>query len=110
MPGPARRIFMPARRADSAWPRDRPVRWAGVVGNLSWFVIGTAAGLLQLALAIPVLAVSRGWLGTLLALVWGGLTLFAAWAWLFGRWRIVVAPALTVVALLLVASLPGEGS
>jgi hypothetical protein len=56
-----------------------------VAGNLAWFVGGTAAGLLQLALAVPILTASRGGVDTLLAIVWGGLTLFAAWSWIFGR-------------------------
>jgi hypothetical protein len=99
----------PGRRPDGVWPRDRPVRWRGVADNLSWFVVGTVAGVLQLALAIPILAVSRGPLNTLLAAVWGGLTLFAAWSWLMGRWRIVVAPILTVVALVAVSALGGRG-
>jgi uncharacterized membrane protein YeaQ/YmgE (transglycosylase-associated protein family) len=85
------------------------VRWGGVANNLAWFVIGTVAGLLQLALAIPILAESRGWLSTVLALIWGALTLFAAWAWLFGRWRIVLAPVLTIAALL-VAPLIDRGA
>ena len=89
----------PGRRPDGVWPRDRPVRWGGVAGNLAWFVGGTAAGLLQLAFAIPILTVSRGWLNTVLALIWGGLTLFAAWSWVFGRWRIVLAPILTLAVL-----------
>lgn len=94
----------PHRRPDGIWPGDRPVRWGRVAGNLSWFVIGTAAGLFQLALAIPILAVSRGWLNTILAIVWGVLTLFAAWSWVMGRWRIVVAPALTIAALAVVSA------
>jgi hypothetical protein len=89
----------PGGRPDGVWPGDRPVRWSGVVGNLAWFVVGAAAGLLQLGLAIPILTVSRGWLNTLLALIWGGLTLFAAWSWLSGRWRIVLAPIVTLAAL-----------
>jgi len=93
----------PGRRPARVWPRDRPIRWGRVAGNLSWFVVATAAGLLQLALALPVLAVARGWTGTALALVWGAATLFAAWSWVMGRWRIVVAPLVTIVAILAVA-------
>ena len=89
----------PDRRPAGAWPRDRPIRWSGVAGNLTWFVVGTAAGLLQLALAIPILTVERGSMNTLLAVVWAGLTLFAAWSWVMGRWRIVIAPLLTLGAL-----------
>lgn len=94
----------PGRRPAGAWPRDRPVRWGGVAGNLAWLVGGTAAGLLQLALAIPILALSRGWLDTALAILWGGLTLFAAWSWVLGRWRIVLAPILTIAALAVASS------
>jgi hypothetical protein len=94
----------PGRRPAGVWPRDRAVRWGGVAGNLVWFVGGTAAGLLQLALAIPILAVPAGWLGTVLAIVWGGLTLFAAWSWVLGRWRIVLAPILTIAALAVASS------
>lgn len=97
----------PSHRPDGSWPRDRPIRWARVAGNLTWFVIGTAAGAFQLALAIPVLAVGRGWLGVALAAVWGGLTLFAAWSWVRGRWRIVIAPILTALALFAVAVVGG---
>lgn len=98
----------PGRRPDGVWPRDRPVRWSGVAGNLAWLVGGTAAGLLQLTLAIPILTVSRGWLNTVLALIWGGLTLFAAWSWVFGRWRIVLAPILTLAALAVGVILSGR--
>jgi hypothetical protein len=97
----------PTTPPDSDWPRDRPIRWGSVAGNMSWFVIGTAAGAFQLALAIPVLAVGRGWLGVALAAVWGALTLFAAWSWVRGRWRIVIAPILTGLALFAVAVVSG---
>jgi thiamine transporter ThiT len=91
----------PGRRPDGVWPRDRPIRWGGVAGNLAWFVGATAAGLVQLALAIPILTVERGWANTVLALIWGGLTLFAGWCWVMGRWRIVLAPIFTLAALAL---------
>jgi hypothetical protein len=94
----------PGRRPDGVWPGDRPVRWSRVAGNLGWFVVGTAAGLLQLALVIPILAASRGWLSTVLAIVWGAFTRFAAWSWVMGRWRIVLAPILTIVALAVVSA------
>jgi hypothetical protein len=94
----------PGRRRDGVWPGDRPVRWGRVAGNLSWFAVGTVAGSLQLALAIPILALSRGWLSTALAVVWGVLTLFAAWSWVMGRWRIVIAPILTIAALAVVSA------
>jgi hypothetical protein len=91
----------PGRRPDGVWPRDRPIRWRGVAGNLAWFVRGTAAGLLQVALAVPILSIEPGWVNTVLALIWAGLTLFAAWSWVLGRWRIVLAPIVTLVALAL---------
>ena len=93
----------PSRRPDGSWPRDRPIRWGRVAGNMGWFVIGTAAGAFQLALAIPVLAVGRGWLGVGLAVVGGVLTLFAAWSWVRGRWVIVVAPILTALGVVITA-------
>ncbi len=73
----------------------------------------TVAGLAQLGLVIPVLAVATSAAGDglgglariALALTWGGLTLFAGWSWLHGRWRIVLAPILTVAATLLVSTL-----
>ena len=97
----------PTSRPRGVWPGDRPIRWRGVAGNMTWFVIGTAAGAFQLAMGLPVLAVGRGWLGTALALVWGVLTLFAAWSWIMGRWRIVIAPILTALALFGVTLLGG---
>lgn len=98
----------PSRRPDDAWPGDRPIRWSRVAGSMSWFVIGTVAGAFQLALAIPVLAIGRGWSGTALAAVWGGLTLFAAWAWVMGRWRIVLAPILTALAIFVFVVIQGS--
>ena len=99
----------PTRRPPGSWPRDRPIRWGSLAGNLTWFVVGTATGLVQLALAVPVLIVGSssvgdglgGFAGMALALLWGGLTLFAAWSWVFGRWRILLAPAIAVAALVL---------
>jgi hypothetical protein len=58
-------------------------------------------------MGLPALAVGRGWLGTALALVWGALTLFAAWAWVKGQWRIVIAPILTALAILGVVLIGG---
>ena len=94
----------PTRRRPGAWPRDRPVRWSGVAGNLAWFVVGTAALVLQIALAVPVVVIGHGTIGTVLALVWGGLTLFAGWSWVLGRWRVVLAPPITLGVLLLASS------
>jgi hypothetical protein len=48
----------PTRRSPGSWPRDRPIRWRGVAGNLAQFVVGSAAALVQLGLVIPVLVVS----------------------------------------------------
>ncbi len=100
----------PGDRAPGAWPRDRPIRWRGVAGNLRWFVAGTAALIVQLALVVPVLVASGspggqtfgGMARIVLALVWGGMTLFAAWSWVLGRWRVVIAPVVTVAAIALV--------
>jgi hypothetical protein len=85
-----------------------------VAGNLGWLVVASAAALLQLALVIPVLAFGgsapgdegRGAIRIVLALVWGGLTLFAAWSWVLARWRVVLAPMLTLLALYVASSLP----
>ena len=93
----------PTRRPERTWPRDRAIRWGRVAGSLSWFVVATAAGLLQLGLALPVLVVGRGWPGTVLAIAWGAATVFAAWCWVMGRWWIVLAPPVTIAAILAVA-------
>lgn len=102
----------PTRRSPGSWPRDRPIRWRGVAGNLTQFVVGSVAALVQLALVIPVLAIGGSVVGDRLgglvriglALLWGGLTLFAAWSWIFGRWRVVLAPVVTVAALFLASA------
>ncbi|MGZ9159929.1 MAG: hypothetical protein ACXW4T_02080 [Candidatus Limnocylindrales bacterium] len=99
----------PTRRSPDSWPRDRPIRWGGLARNMTWFVVGSAAALIQLALVVPLLLVTGspagaafgGAAGIGLALVWGGLTLFAAWSWVLGRWRVVAAPVVTAVAILL---------
>ena len=83
-----------------------------MAGNLTQFVVGSAAALVQLALVIPVLAIGGssvgdalgGFMRIALALLWGGLTLFAAWSWIFGRWRVVLAPVVTAVALVLASA------
>jgi hypothetical protein len=98
----------PTRRSPGSWPRDRPIRWRGVAGNLAQFVVGSAAALVQIGLVIPVLVVGGseagdglgGFVRVLLALVWGGLTLFAAWSWVLGRWRVIFAPVATAAVLL----------
>jgi hypothetical protein len=100
----------PTRRPPGAWPRDRPIRWRGVAGNLAWFAIATGAMVIQLVLVVPLLIVAASQVGDALggfariglALAWGALTLFGAWSWLLGRWRVILAP-LGTVALLLIA-------
>ena len=104
----------PTRRPRGGWPRDRPIRWGRVAGNLTWFVVGSAAVVVQLVLVVPVLAFGGsdsaddggGAVRVVLALLWGGLTLFAAWSWIFGRWRVVLAPVLTLLAFAVASSLP----
>ena len=96
----------PRRRSRGSWPRDRPIRWSGVVRNLSWFVVASAALVIQIGLALPILLFdvlgrddgAVGLARIVLSLVWGGLTLFAAWSWVVGRWRVVLAPILTIAA------------
>ena len=81
-----------------------------MAGNLGWFMAGTAALLVQLLLVVPVLVASgapggQAFGGTariVLALVWGGMTLFAAWSWVLGRWRLVVAPLVTAAEIAVV--------
>ena len=97
----------PTRRPRGVWPRDRPIRWSGVVNNLTWYVVATVALLLQIALALPVLVLGGGVAGTVLALVWGAMTLFAAWSWITWRWRVVIAPLVTIAAILVRAAVGG---
>jgi len=97
----------PTRRPPGAWPRDRPIRWRGVAGNLSWFLVATACLVVQLGLAIPVLANGDAPWGPLLALVWGGATLATAWAWITWRRWVVVPPVVTALAIWLAGSLGG---
>jgi fatty acid desaturase len=97
----------PTRRSRGVWPRDRPIRWSGVVNNLTWYVVATAALLLQIALALPVLVLGGGVAGTVLALVWGAMTLFAAWSWITWRWRVVIAPLVTIAAILVRVAVGG---
>jgi hypothetical protein len=102
----------PTRRSPGSWPRDRPIRWLGVAEGLGWFVASSAAVLVQLGLVLPVLAVAGsaagdglgGFARIGLALVWGGMTLFAAWSWLSRQWRVVAAPAVTLAVLFVVAT------
>jgi hypothetical protein len=97
----------PTRRPQEAWPRDRPIRWSGVVNNLTWYVVATVALLLQVALALPVWLFGGGLAGTVLALAWGAVTLFAAWSWVTWRWRVVIAPLVTIAAILVRAAAGG---
>jgi hypothetical protein len=100
----------PTRRPRGAWPRDRPVRWGALGYSLAWILISTAAMVAQLVLVVPLLIVAASQVGDTiggfgriaLALAWGALTLFGAWSWLLGRWRVVFAPMATI-ALLLIA-------
>ena len=86
-----------------------------MAGNLLQFVAGSAAALVQVGLVVPVLVVSGsgvgdglgGFVRIGLALVWGALTLFAAWSWVLGRWRVVFAPVATAAVLLLASSVFG---
>jgi hypothetical protein len=105
----------PTRRSPGSWPRDRPIRWRGVFGNLAWLVVASAAAVIQFGLVIPVLVVGSsaagdglgGFVRIGLGLLWGGLTLFAAWAWVFGRWRVVIAPLVTGLGLIIATSVFG---
>jgi hypothetical protein len=45
-----------------------------------------------------------GLAGLVLALAWGALTLFTAWSWVLGRWRVVAGPLVTMALLWLAAS------
>jgi hypothetical protein len=97
----------PTQRPEGAWPGDRPIRWRAVAGNLSRFLTTSVAGVIQLALAVPLLIVANaipadgvgGLVRVVLVLAWAGLTLFAAWSWLVARWRVVFAPLATVALL-----------
>jgi hypothetical protein len=105
----------PTRRPPGSWPRDRPIRWRGVFGNLSWLVVASAAAIVQLGLVVPVLVVGGsstgdglgGFVGIGLTLLWAALTLFAAWSWMFRRWRVVIAPVVMVAALLIASAVFG---
>lgn len=105
----------PNRRNPGSWPGDRPIRWRGVAGSLTWFVLGSAAAVVQVVSAVPLLLVagspageSLGAIGRVaLALAWGTLTLWAAWSWVLGRWRVVVAPVVTGALLWVVTTVAG---
>jgi hypothetical protein len=103
----------PTERSPGSWPGDRPIRWRGVASNMTWLVVGSAAAIVQFALVIPVLAIavaepstSASLVPVAVALVWGGLTLYAAWSWVLGRWRVVAIPVVMIVILWLAGSLP----
>jgi hypothetical protein len=97
----------PTQRPEGAWPADRPIRWRGLASSLTRFLTTTIAGVLQLALAVPLLVIANaippdgvgGLVRVALALAWAGLTLFAAWSWLVARWRVVLAPLATIALL-----------
>ncbi len=71
-------------------------------------MVGTSAALIQLGLVVPLLVIGgsleddwpQGLVRIVLALIWGGLTLFAAWSWVLGRWRVVLAPMITAAVLI----------
>jgi hypothetical protein len=93
-------VTNPNRRdAPRSWPRDRPVRWGALGRNVSTFFLTTIAALVQFALVLPLLAVPADAGGGLLrigvALVWGLGSLWAAWCWVLGQARSVVAPVVT---------------
>ena len=91
------------RRSPGTWPRDRPIRWGGVAGGLLWFVVSWLALLAQLALAIPTVIVGSYWggvIGVVVAVAWGLATIFTAWSWVLGRWRVVLGPVLYGLALM----------
>ena len=96
------------RDSPGSWPRDRPIRWGAVGRNLSTFVLTTVAFVVQFALVVPlVLAPSDaagGWLRLAAAVVWGAGTLWAAWCWMTGQVRSVVAPIVTGALIWLVWS------
>jgi hypothetical protein len=95
------------RRSHGSWPRDRPIRWGGVAGGLGWLVVSWSALIGQLVLAVPMLVVASdgdGLAGLVLALAWAALTLFTAWSWVLGRWRVVAGPLVTMALLWLAAS------
>jgi len=104
----------PSRRPPGSWPRDRPVRWRRLADNVLWFVVGSAAAIVQFLLVIPVLGLvlteGTGWDAVVqiaMTLAWGGLTLFAAWSWVLGRWRVVAAPIVMLAVLWLAWTLLG---
>ena len=88
------------RRNPQDWPRDGPIRWGGVAGNLTSFILCTAAVLAQFVLIIPLLALpggdgASGLVRALVALLWGAATLWAAWCWIHVQVRAVIAPVVT---------------
>ena len=102
----------PTERTPGSWPRDRPIRWRGLASNMTWLVVASAAAILQFALVIPVLGIaaepssSGSLVPVVVALAWGGLTLYAAWSWVLGRWRVVAIPVVMLAILWLAGSLP----
>ena len=98
------------RRRPQDWPRDGPIRWGGVAGNLASYAVCTVAVLSSARPTIPLLALPggeglSGFMCLLAALVWGGATLWAAWCWLHVQARAVLAPAVSVAAIWLAGAL-----
>lgn len=57
----------------------------------------------QIALAIPMLLFATdigGLIGLVVAMSWGLTTLYTAWSWVLGRWRVVLGPILFGLALI----------
>jgi len=102
----------PTERSPGSWPRDRPIRWRGLASNMTWLVVASAAAVVQFALLVPVLGLavaepstSASLVPVAVALAWGGLTLYAAWSWVMGRWRVVAIPVVMLGILWLAGSL-----
>ena len=74
-----------------------------MAGGLLWFVVSWLALLAQLALAIPTIVFATdvsGPFGIVAAIAWGLVTLYTAWSWVLGRWRVVLGPVLYGLALM----------
>jgi hypothetical protein len=91
-----------------SWPRDRPIRWGALGRNVTTFFVTSVAFIVQFALVVPLVLspsdTAGGWLRLAVAAVWGLGTLWAAWCWITGQARSVVAPIVTGALLWLVWS------